>query len=129
VCTEKGKGGGIRLIPEFTLNRSVFTEKEQGEIISALQALEAVEPKGDNQVLTKISAIFNSNGIHWLDMDFSNWTREDSKMFIKLKTAIIDKKVVVFDYYSRKGEKTNRSVEPLQLFFKLIRVKNLMITA
>ncbi|ABR49936.1 Helix-turn-helix, type 11 domain protein [Alkaliphilus metalliredigens QYMF] len=59
VYTEKGRRGGISLLPEFTLNRSLLTEQEQEEIISALQALEAVKPKETTQVLTKLSAAFN----------------------------------------------------------------------
>lgn len=118
VYTEKGKGGGISLLPGFTLNQSLLTEKEQEEIISALQALEAVKPKEMTQALTKLSAVFNTKAVNWIDVDFSDWGREDNELFSKLKTAIFDKIVVVFDYYSAKGEKTNRSVEPMQLFFK-----------
>ena len=118
VYTEKGKGGGISLLPEFTLNRSILTEQEQKEVLSALQALEAVKPKEKSQSLTKLSAIFNKNVVNWIDIDFSDWGSEDSKLFQDLKTAIFDKKVVNFQYYSTKGEKTNRSIEPMQLLFK-----------
>ncbi|TCT12194.1 putative DNA-binding transcriptional regulator YafY [Natranaerovirga pectinivora] len=118
VYTEKGKGGGISLLPEFTLSQSLLTEQEQEEIISALQALEAVKPKETTKALTKLSAVFSRKAVNWIDVDFSDWSRGDNKLFSKLKTAIFDKIVVVFDYYSTKGEKTNRNVEPIQLFFK-----------
>ena len=36
VYTEKGKGGGICLLPEFVLNKSLLDEQEQNEILSAL---------------------------------------------------------------------------------------------
>jgi len=33
VCTNKGKGGGISLLPDFVLNKSVFSEAERNEIL------------------------------------------------------------------------------------------------
>ncbi len=118
VYTEKGKGGGISLLPEFILNQALLTEQEQEEIISALQALEVVKPKETTQALTKLSAVFNRKAVNWIDVDFSDWSGGDNELFRKLKTSIFDKTVVVFDYYSTKGVKTNRNVEPMQLFFK-----------
>jgi predicted DNA-binding transcriptional regulator YafY len=118
VYTEKGKGGGISLLPGFTLNRSLLTEKEQEDIISALQALEAVNPRETAQALTKLSAVFNRKLVNWIEVDFSSWSRMDDGLFDRLKTAIFSRTVVEFYYYSTKGVKTHRKVEPVQLFFK-----------
>ena len=148
VYTEKGKGGGISLLPGFTLNKSLLTEQEQEDIISALQALEAINPRETAQALTKLSTVFNKKLVNWIDVDFSDWSRGNDGLFNKLKTAIFNKTVVVFDYYSTKGVKTNRKVEPIQLLFKhrawylkgfclsrhdirlfkLTRIKNLVLT-
>ncbi|MCC5910811.1 MAG: YafY family transcriptional regulator [Clostridiaceae bacterium] len=148
VYTEKGKGGGIGLLPEFTLNQSLLTEQEQEDIISALQGLEAIKPQEMPQALTKLSAVFNRKVVNWIDVDFSDWSRGDNRLFSELKTAIFNKNVIVLDYYSKKGVKKNREVEPIQLFFKhqawylkgfclwrqdirlfkLTRIKNLMLT-
>lgn len=118
VYTEKGKGGGIGLLPGFTLNRSLLSEQEQEEVISALQALEAVNPRKTAQSLTKLSAVFNRKLVNWIEVDFSSWGRMDDGLFDRLKKAIFEKIIVEFDYYSSKGEKTHRKVEPVQLFFK-----------
>jgi len=118
VYTEKGKGGGIGLLPGFTLNRSLLNEQEQEEVISALQALEAVNPRKTAQALTKLSAVFNRKLVNWIEVDFSSWSRLDDGLFDRLKKAIFDKIIVEFDYYSSKGEKTHRKVGPVQLFFK-----------
>lgn len=118
VYTEKGKGGGIGLLPGFTLNRSLLSEQEQEDVISALQALEAVNPRKTAQALTKLSAVFNRKLVNWIEVDFSSWGRMEDDLFGRLKTAIFNKMVVEFDYYSGKGEKTHRKAEPVQLFFK-----------
>lgn len=118
VYTEKGKFGGISLLPEYTLNKSVLTEEEQNDIIQALQAIEAVKPGETSKALTKLSALFNRKIMHWIDVDFSDWSSVGRNLFDILKTAIFSQKIVSFDYYSSKGEKTHRSIEPMQLFFK-----------
>lgn len=43
IYTVQGKGGGVRLMDNFVLNKSVLTDKEQQDILSALQGLNAVE--------------------------------------------------------------------------------------
>jgi len=118
VYTERGKDGGIGLLPGFTLNRSLLSEQEQEDVISALQALEAVNPRKMAQALTKLSAVFNRKLVNWIEVDFSSWSRLDDGLFDRLKAAIFEKVTVEFDYYSTKGEKTHRRVEPVQLFFK-----------
>lgn len=148
VYTEKGKGGGIGLLPEFVLNKSILSEQEQLEILSALQALSGVRPAETEQVLKKMSALFNKTASDWLQVDFSDWNSSGSKFFNSFKDAIFRRQVAEFDYYGTSGEKTRRRVEPVQLLFKskawyvygfcltrremrvfrLTRVKNLRIT-
>ena len=43
IYTSKGKGGGISLIEDFVLNKSVLSEKEQNEILMSLQSLNATK--------------------------------------------------------------------------------------
>lgn len=148
VYTEKGKGGGIHLLPDFVLDKSILNKQEQSEILSALQGVSAVKPTETEQILNKLSAVFNRNTVNWLEVDFSDWNDSGSDIFYGFKDAIIDRHVTEFDYYSRCAEKTQRRIEPLQLWFKskawyvrgfclirqeqrlfkLTRVKNLIIT-
>ena len=116
--TEKGKGGGISLLPDFVLNKSLLSEGEQTEILSALQGLQAVQATEAGEVLQKLSSVFNKNVTPWLDVDFSDWGGYGVEVFQGLKTAILEQKVAEFDYYSTYGEKTTRKIEPIQLWFK-----------
>lgn len=50
IYTEKGKGGWIRLLPDFVLNKSILSEQEQGEILSALHGLSAVKTADTKEV-------------------------------------------------------------------------------
>jgi predicted DNA-binding transcriptional regulator YafY len=118
VYTEKGKGGGISLLPEFVLNKAILNEREQQEILSALQSFSSVKTEETDKVIQKLSAFFKKSMVNWLEVDFSDWNNPDSDNFAKFKTAIFEHRIAEFDYYSSMGEKTHRRIEPLQLWFK-----------
>ncbi|MCL2775402.1 MAG: HTH domain-containing protein, partial [Oscillospiraceae bacterium] len=61
VYTNKGKGGGISILDNFLLNKSVFSDQEQNEILFALQSFRAVKYVNADTVLTKLSAIFKKS--------------------------------------------------------------------
>jgi len=148
VYAEKGKGGGIRLLPEFVLSKSILSEQEQQEILSALQAFSGVNSAKPGQVLKKLSALFKKTAADWLQVDFSDWSFANNNYFNDFKTAILEQRIAEFDYYGTSGEKTRRCIEPVQLWFKtrawyikgfclmrqnmrvfkLTRIKNLKIT-
>lgn len=114
----KGKGGGIALLPDFVLNKTVLTDREKTDILSALHAVDAVSLEQTNTAIDKLSSMFG-NGSDWLEVDFSGWTsaREEVAVFDALKGAILRKKKVVFLYHSGKSS-IKRTVEPLKLCFK-----------
>ncbi|HHY73056.1 MAG TPA: YafY family transcriptional regulator [Bacillus bacterium] len=120
IYTSKGKGGGIRLLDHFVLNKSLLSEKEQLHILSSLQSLKALNVPDIEPVLKKLTVMFDKNNTSWIDVDFSQWGSGAIKKekFNILKTAILNRKLVVFDYYSSYGEKTERTIEPVRLLFK-----------
>ena len=118
IYTEKGKGGGISLLQDFVLNKSILSETEQNEILSALQGLSSIKTAETDYVLKKLSAVFNRSTVRWLEVDFTEWGYQNSDAFCNLKTAILERRIAEFDYYSAFGEKTRRRVEPVQLWFK-----------
>jgi len=115
--TERGKGGGIRLLPDFVLNKSILSEQEQNEILSALYSLSNIKTDDTNQVLKKLSTVFGKTTTNWLEVDFAGWSYEND-FFNDLRIAISEQRIVVFDYYNQHGNKTVRRVEPIQLWFK-----------
>ena len=123
VYAEKGSGGGIRLLPDFVLNKSLLSEKEQQEILMALKGLSKVKNLDTDKVLNKLSAVFQKNTADWLDIDFSFWAKDiPSNLFNDFKTAILERLIIEFDYYSSYGKKTremtHRKIEPVQLLYK-----------
>ncbi|MDF2989247.1 MAG: putative transcriptional regulator [Eubacterium sp.] len=118
IYMSKGKGGGISLLENYVLNKSILSDSEQKEILAALQSLNAIHyPEVDN-VISKLGLLFNKEDYNWVDVDFSHWGETNRNKFNLIKTAIINKKVISFDYLNSYGSNSNRKVEPVQLWFK-----------
>lgn len=120
VYCNRGRNGGIRLMEGFTLDKTLFTDREQDEILASLQGLGAIRAVDAEQVLTKLAALFGKKNTSWLDVDFTRWggNETEKERFALLKEAILDKKVIYFDYFGSDGSKTERTAEPLRLIFK-----------
>ena len=118
IYTNKGKGGGISILDHFVLNKAVLSESEQQEILVALQSLNATPFFESKEVLSKVGALFGNDEVDWIEVDFGGWSYTQKEKFETIKKAIIEKEVIIFDYYNAKMEKLNRLVEPLQLVFK-----------
>jgi len=147
IYIEKGKSGGATLLPNSALTKSVLSEQEQDEILTALHGLSNMNVSEADQVLKRLSMIFNKTATNWLQVDFSDWGKIND-CFYDFKTAILERRIAKFDYCDSKGAKTFRCVEPIQLWFKskswylkgfcltrqsirvykLTRVKNLIVT-
>lgn len=117
IYAEKGKGGGISLLPNFVLNKSLLNEHEQNKILSALHSLSTIKSDDTEMILKKLSVIFNKPMPNWLGVDFSEWGQDDG-FFDDIKAAILERRIVEFDYYNREGDKGFRRIEPIQLWFK-----------
>lgn len=120
IYASKGKGGGISLLDNFVINKSIISEKEQIDILASLQGMKALNVPDVEPVLKKLATMFEKNYANWIDVDFSRWGSgsNEKEKFDLLKTSIINKRRVKFDYYSSGGEKTERIIEPLKLLFK-----------
>ncbi|MCL2588503.1 MAG: YafY family transcriptional regulator [Oscillospiraceae bacterium] len=117
IYTEKGRGGGVRLLSDFVLNKSILSEQEQDELLTALHGLSNIKAAEADQILQKLQATFNKTVTNWLDVDFSDW-HHDHDYFNDFKTAITERRIVAFQYYNTYGDKRFRRIEPIQLRFK-----------
>ena len=58
IYTCQGRNGGIKLVDNFVLNKSLLSPAEQNEILAALSGLNAVHYPEAAKVLTKLRALF-----------------------------------------------------------------------
>ena len=80
----KGKGGGISLLQNYVLDKSILSDQEKEKILMALQGLIAIEDKKTDELLSKLGGLFQSKISNWIEVDFSDWVRTIS---VKLKFA------------------------------------------
>lgn len=118
IYSSRGKNGGIRLLESYVLNKTLISQDEQNEILYALQSLKAASYPEVEEILEKMSLIFNKSSDNWIEIDFSRYGTEDSTLFENIKKAILNKKTVNFTYYNTKGEKSRRTADPLKIWFK-----------
>ena len=116
----QGKGGGIEIAEDFILSKSLLSEHEKQQIISALQGLDNTTKQHENELLTKLSALFKMKNTSWIEVDFNNWQNNKlyEKTFNGIKSAILSKNIVSFTYFSSNEKETSRRVKPVRLLFK-----------
>ena len=116
----QGKGGGIEIAEDFVLSKSLLSENEKQQIMSALQGLDNTTIQRENELLTKLSALFKMKNTSWIEVDFNNW--QNNKMYEKtfddIKSAILSKNIISFTYFSSNEKETSRRVKPVRLLFK-----------
>ena len=149
IYATQGKGGGIFLMPEFVLDRSLLTPQEKEQILMALQGLSTTENSQTDTLLTKLGGLFRLQNTNWIEVDFSGWHKNTSgtDTFNQIRKAIFSRRRIRFTYFAGESGGTSRTVEPLKLifkskdwylygfcllrndfrFFKLTRIKNLEI--
>ncbi|MCM3781592.1 YafY family transcriptional regulator [Neobacillus mesonae] len=120
IYTSQGKGGGIFLSDRFVLNKSLLSEKEQDEILFALQSLSVAQFSDSDEVFSKLSSLFRKNSSNWIEVDFSSWGsgQKQKELYVLLKQAILVHKVISFTYLSAVGEQKSRRGAPVKLLFK-----------
>lgn len=116
IYMSRGKNGGVSLWDHFTLSKTLLSDAEQDELLSALTSLQATSI-GSAGTLTKLSALFRKQQDKWIAVDFADWSGKDH-LFQALKDAILQRKVISFRYFNSARETTNRFVEPMQLWYK-----------
>lgn len=120
IYATQGKNGGIIIDENFTLDRSMLSKKEKEQILSGLQALFVANSNNTNELLTKLGALFHLKTMNWIEVDFSDWIQGQpaQNIFNDIKTAILDKYIISFEYCSNREHTVFRYIQPLKLIFK-----------
>ena len=119
IYTKQGKNGGISLIDDYVLDKTVLTEEEKKLLLLGLKTL---LPTGEIRkgMLSRLDPMFSVRDTSCIEVDFSRWSnpKKDRTRFDLLKNAILDHKAIQFSYPSTTGEVTDRKAYPLKLLFQ-----------
>ena len=120
IVTRQGTGGGISIMADYRMDRTLLTTREMQDILAGLRSLDSIN--GTNrygQLMEKLSAgssDFLSGGQSVL-IDLSSWYKDALAPKIELIRSAIDNCLQLeFLYYSPSGESI-RTVEPYYLIF------------
>jgi len=121
VITHQGVGGGISIAEGFKLDKAVLTTDELAGIIAAIKGLGSVSEQSQiERTLDKLGA--NSDSVVSMNepvvIDLASHYKSNLTYKIKhLKCAILEARLIEFDYYYEKGE-SHRRIEPYFVIFK-----------
>lgn len=120
VYSTQGKGGGIFLMDGYSVDKTLLSDDEQKEVLSALYGMGATGKVSISESLSKLKSLFKKDVTDWIEIDFHTWqqSEKDQEYFDIIKSCIINCRLLSFEYFSNKGEKTKRVVEPYRLIFK-----------
>ena len=121
IVTKQGVNGGISIMENYKLDKTLFTQGEMQDILAGLRSLDSVN--GTNrygQLMEKLS-VGSSDfmvGNQSIFIDLSSWYKDSLAPKIELIRIAIDKcRQLEFVYYSPKGESV-RCIEPYYLIFR-----------
>lgn len=120
VFTQKGQGGGIRLMEQFVLDRTLLSPQQQDEILLSLRAMLSTAPVGGEETLSRLAGLFGRQAGEWLEVDFSDWGsgERQRQLFRLVKESILRREALSFTYYAADGSTARRTAEPERLVFK-----------
>lgn len=118
IYTTKGKGGGISLINNFVLNKSIISQQEQKEILVALEGLNVLKYPDIEKIISRLNNFFGNQQTNWIEVDFSDWDNKQKELFSTIKTSIINRTIIKFEYYNSLGQNNIHKVCPIKLWFK-----------
>lgn len=121
IVTRQGAGGGISIMENFKIDRTVLTNAEMQDILAGLRSLDSIN--GTNrygQLMEKLSVGSSDfmTGNQSVLIDLSSWYKDSLAPKIEMIRSAIDNGLELsFHYYAPKGE-TTRDIEPYYLIFR-----------
>lgn len=119
IYMQPGKYGGIRLIPGFTLPRTILTNDEKNFL---LNLLENFSTRSDvaTQLHKKVSALFKQEKMpERLRVDLHKWEGfAHDQRFNHCQSAIDTCHILQFHYRRPDSELVERQIEPMMLLFR-----------
>lgn len=118
IYMSKGKNGGISLLPDYVLNKTILTEAEKRDILSALQGLHGLDANAVETTFSKLSSFFGQVNTGYIEVDYQDWGGRIQAPLEAARQAILSRKLLTFAYTSADGKNSHRTVEPYTLWFK-----------
>ena len=120
IYTNQGKNGGISILPNYVLDKTVLTTEEKEKILESLNVLNEVTFSGNKESVSKLQSFLGEQYQDWIEVEFSSWSNseEEAERFAQIKDAILKHSYMKIIYSGNQGALTERKIKPLKLCFK-----------
>ncbi len=121
ICTKQGAHGGISILENYKIDRTLLSANEMQDILAGLRSLDSVHGTNQyEQLMEKLSAGSSDfvAGGQSIFIDLSSWNKSSlSPKIAVIRSAIDLHRMITFLYCSPHGEQ-KRTVEPYYLIFR-----------
>jgi predicted DNA-binding transcriptional regulator YafY len=119
IYTDKGNGGGISLLNNFVLDKSVISEEEKNSILLGLEVLKTADYNEHDAALKNLKKMFSEKTDSFIEVDFAPFDNNSQKFeFEQIKEALKKSQTLEMTYRNKTDEHSVRCVDPLKLIFK-----------
>lgn len=128
IRSTSGVGGGFEIMPNYKIEKSVFSTADLSAILMGLTSLSDMV-RGDELInaLAKVKSFIPADRAKDIELranqiriDLSAWMgNRNIQLYLEIiKTALQESRLLSFEYVAHHGNKTTRTVEPYQLVLK-----------
>lgn len=128
IRSTSGVGGGFEVMPEYKIDKKVFSANDLSALLMGLSSLSNMI-RGDELIhaLAKVKSFIPADKakdielkVNQIWIDLSPWTgnRNTQPYLEMIKEGLQENKLLSFEYVAHHGNRTKRIVEPYQLVLK-----------
>ena len=121
IRTTQGVGGGISIMSDYRMDRTILTSKDMQMILAGLRSLDSVSGSSYySQLMEKLQAGSSEliSGRDSILIDLASWYKDSLAVTIPvIQDAIEQRKLLCFTYFSPSGD-SKREIEPYFLIFQ-----------
>lgn len=128
IRSTSGVGGGFEIMPNYKIDRKVFSSADLSAILIGLSSLsDMIRTDELINALTKVKSFIPADRVKEIELkvnqiciDLSQWMgNKNIQPYLKIiKTSLQESRLLTFKYIAHHGNKTARTVEPYQLVLK-----------
>jgi predicted DNA-binding transcriptional regulator YafY len=118
VVSYQGVNGGYGIMEAYKMDKSLLGSYDVSSLVTVLNSLSKVfNDDRAAETIHRLQTVENGDRAPTMTMDIGSW-RAYNDFLRLLRTAIMDRFVVKFEYINAKNERAARVVEPVNLSYK-----------
>lgn len=120
IMMTRGATGGVSLMKSYKIDKKLFTPEDIQNLVASLTSYQQLLGKQEiAHTLTKLQGLPEGRGgFISVDLQLNQGNRSLRNLLKVIESALIEMRLLLFQYTDKKGESTSRAVEPYRVVFK-----------